>query len=156
MGLTLHLGVLEQPYRAVPNKPRRGAGARISALTTGDVAVFLEQKYGIMQRFIDAHERDIEAAIEKSIENSLESLLTGRVRINAYAGATQKIETLFRDFIATKEVEGLNIPGVPTAAAMRGVNHRLAHPFRKSNPRRPSFVDTGLYLASFRCWTEAK
>jgi len=50
-----------------------------------------------------------------------------------------------------KEVEKLGIPGVPTKAALRGVNHRLKHPYRRRGAR-PSFVDTSLYMSSFKAW----
>jgi hypothetical protein len=53
-----------------------------------------------------------------------------------------------------QEIESMGLRGVPTKAALKGINHRLRHPYRKSNPRRPSFVDTGLYVASFRAWME--
>jgi hypothetical protein len=162
MSLTLHLGVLVQPYRAAPNKPRRGAGARMSALTTADVAGFLEQNYKLMETFYRVHEQDIAGALERSLEGSLESLLIGRIRVDPWGAATQKIETMFRDFIATKEAERVGIPGTPTKASggtpdrVGGVNHRLLHPYSKRNPRRPSFKDSGLYLASFKCWTSSK
>ena len=155
MSLTLHLGVLVQPYRAHPNKPRRGAGARMSALTTADVAGFLEQKYKLMETFYRVHERDIAIALERSLDGSLQSLLIGKIRVDPWGAATQKIETMFRDFIATKEAERVWIVGTPTKAALRGVNHRLKHPYASRNPRRPSFRDTGLYMASFKSWVSS-
>ena len=44
--------------------------------------------------------------------------------------------------------------GIKTTAARRGVSHLLPRPYARSNPPRPSFIDTGLYRASFRAWTE--
>lgn len=160
MSLTLHLGVLVQPYRFAGSLKgfhgtkalRQRNGGNHSALTTGDVAEFLEQKYNVMGSFYSAHERDIASAIEQSLDGALSSLLIGRVQVDPWAGATQKIETMFRDFIATKEAERVGIPGTPTKAALRGVNHRLKHPYASRNPRRPSFRDTGLYMASFKSW----
>ncbi len=67
--------------------------------------------------------------------------------------ATEELGDAFRIFIDQKELDGV-IPGVPTQAALRGVNHRLMRPYAKSNPVRPSFKDTGLYEASFRAWVE--
>ena len=37
-----------------------------------------------------------------------------------------------------------------SAAAARGVSHRLKHPYAQKNPARPFAVDTGLYVQSFR------
>jgi hypothetical protein len=31
-----------------------------------------------------------------------------------------------------------------------GVNHRKKHPYSSENEARPAFIDTGLYMASFR------
>lgn len=156
--VTLHLGVLDQPYRAVgyaarmlkkngkPNVPR--------AITTGDVAQILEDKYGIMQRFADVHWNDTFApALENSVQGALEALMMGQV-VDPWGSATQKIEARFRDFINSKEAERVAIPGTPTMAAIMGVNHRLKHPYSRKNPRRPSFRDTGLYVTSFRSWVD--
>jgi hypothetical protein len=44
---------------------------------------------------------------------------------------------------------------VKTKRRYRGaVNHRLARPYAKDNPQRPSFRDTGVYESSFTVWTE--
>jgi hypothetical protein len=61
---------------------------------------------------------------------------------------------MFSNFLALQEVEKLGIPGVPTQAALKGISHRLKHPYRKSNPRRPSFVDTGEYMRSAAFWID--
>jgi len=159
MSLTLHLGVLVQPYRfAGPLKGFRGTkalrarnGGNHSALTTGDVAQILEARYGVMEAFYKAHEQQIAGFIEGSLDTALQSLLMGRA-VDPWGRATQQIETAFRDFIATKEAERVGIAGTPTKAALRGVNHRLLHPYAGRNPRRPSFRDTGLYMASFKSW----
>ena len=63
------------------------------------------------------------------------------------------IETRFRHFLSQKEMDSLGVPGVPTKAALAGVSHRFKHPYAKRAPR-PSFIDTGLYEASFRAWVE--
>jgi hypothetical protein len=36
---------------------------------------------------------------------------------------------------------------------MRGVNHRFMHPYAR-RPSRPSFIDTGLYVANFTAWVD--
>jgi hypothetical protein len=145
VGLKLHFGVLEQPYRA--------SGARVGAVTTGDVATWLENRYGVMSAYARVHRDNIAGAMESSLTGALESLLSGH-RVDPFGRAMQQIETGFKRFITSREAERVGIPGTPTKAALAGVNHRLKHPYRKSNPRRPSFRDTGLYLASFRAWVE--
>jgi hypothetical protein len=75
-------------------------------------------------------------------------------RVDPWARGMGKIEQRFRDFISLREVERVGIPGVPTKAALRGISHRLLHPYARSNQRRPSFRDTGLYMNSFRAWVD--
>jgi len=48
-------------------------------------------------------------------------------------------------------METLGYPGVPTRAALMGVNSRLK---KRRGKRRPSFRDTGLYQASFMAWVD--
>jgi hypothetical protein len=64
---------------------------------------------------------------------------------------SQKIDDTFHKFLDSKEMETLGIPGVPTAAALKGVSHRLK--LKKGAPR-PSFIDTGMYQAHFKSWVE--
>lgn len=157
--LTLHLGVLVQPYRgfglATGRKGNRTHRKRVAGVirpvTTGDVAGFLEARYGLMETFYRVRGAVIGQAMEDSIGQALEALMMGRA-IDPWGSATQKIQASFREWISSRAAEQAGMPGVPTKAAMRGVNHRLAHPYRKSNPRRPSFRDTGLLMASFRSW----
>jgi hypothetical protein len=143
--LTLHLGVLVQPYRS--------STAKAGSLTTVDVAEILEAKYGVMEAFYRVHKDVVMGAVARSMEGALESLLMGR-RVDTWGSATQLIQSEFRRFISSREAEKVGIPGTPTKAALRGVNHRLKHPYAKRNARRPSFRDTGLYMASFRAWVD--
>jgi hypothetical protein len=142
--LTLHLGVLVQPYRS--------RGKKASALTTGDVAEILEAKYGIMAAYYRVHEKDVAKMFENSVAGALESMIMGQ-RIDPFAGATQGIEAGFKQFLSSKEVERIGIAGVPTHAALMGVNHRMKNPYKR-RARRPSFIDTGLYSASFKSWCD--
>jgi hypothetical protein len=167
--MILHLGVVDVPYttstpqhvRRVAVRTRKGSPARVISAppaggqTTGDVAEILEDKYRVMGNFFDAHETDIAGALEETIGDAFENLLSGiNPGSNATAAAMGQIETLFHTFISTQEMDGMGIPGVPTQAALNGVNHRLAHPTAKSNPSRPSFRDTGLFDANFKAWIE--
>jgi hypothetical protein len=74
---------------------------------------------------------------------------------NPFAGAMDKTTHDLKVFLSSQEAEKVGIPGTPTQAALRGVNHRRRHPYRRSNPRRPSFIDSGLYEASMRAWITA-
>lgn len=141
--LTLNLGVLVQPYRNTDKSAR--------AITTGDVAKILEAEYGVMEVFSRVHRKVIETALTNAVQGSLEALIMGR-RVDPFQRGLQEIQSRFKQFISSYEAERVGIPGTPTKAALRGVNHRLKHPYRKANPRRPSFRDTGLYLASFISW----
>lgn len=143
--LVLHLGVLVQPYRANNGK--------VTALTTGDVAEFLEAEYAVMGTFARIKAQNLAEDLESSLGGALESLLMGRVT-DPWGRATSAIQKRFKEFISSREAERVGIPGTPTEAAKRGVNHRLKHPYASKNPRRPSFRDTGLYMNSFRAWLD--
>lgn len=161
--------MLDQPYdtrspmtkrqiaRAIrKGKPPKTHVAR-GTITTGDVADILEAKYHIMERFAEKYLDDIAEIVNDAVIGSMETLIrsAGSVSVDsAINAAFPKIEEKFKDFIGTGEVESVGIPGVPTEAALRGVDHRLTHPYLKSNPRRPSFVDTSLYVDSFKAWSD--
>jgi hypothetical protein len=142
--LTLHLGVLVQPYRT--------PGKKAEPVTTGDVAGWLEKRYRIMEAFYKVHESDVSKAIENSLDGALESLLMGRA-VDPWGSAMQSIQQEFRDFISSKEAESVGIPNTPTYAALMGYSHRRKHPYARG-PRRPSFRDTGMYMNSFRSWVD--
>jgi hypothetical protein len=164
-GIVLHLGVLDYPYANPatqkkvaqakkgkankPIKPKTQSGMQ----TTGDVAEILEAKYGIMDTFAFMRLPDIAKELENSIAGELESLMMGGSgSSNPFKSAESAIESMFKNFLSKGDIEHAGIKGVPTQAAMKGVNHRLAHPYAKSNPRRESFIDTGTYAASFKAW----
>lgn len=144
MTLTLHLGVNEVPY------------ADKAGTTTGDVAEILEAKYHPMELFFEIHQRDVVAALEDGLVGAFENMLMGApVSQNPFGEGEAKIEQDFKTFLDMGEMEALGYPGVPTEAALKGVNHRLKHPYAKANSRRPSLVDTGAYQQNFRAWVEA-
>lgn len=164
-GLVLHLGMIDVPYanraqaEKVPQAKRGKANKPIKpktqsgTQTTGDVAEILEAKYGIMDTFAYAQLPDIAKALEESIAGSLETLMMGgQSDPNPFKSAESAVTAMFKNFLATGAIEHMGIEGVPTQAAMKGVNHRLKHPYAKSNPRRESFVDTGGYSAHFIAW----
>lgn len=156
---TLHLGVMDIPY-ANNEKRKIGRGKKkklksTTSMTTGDVADILEDKYHIMELFFEEHEEMILGNLTEALAGALESAAMGApVTENLYAAATQGIDEAFKTFITSQRIESLGIPGTPTKAALRGVSHRKAHPYAKGNARRPSFIDTGLYVDSFVSWVD--
>lgn len=133
---TLHLGVLDVLYKG---------GAK--GQTTFGVASILEDKYGLFSAFWDNQGQAVVDLLVRDLERAMTTGEKPR-----FAGALSECEHLFRRFISSQEAERVGIPGTPTQAALLGVNHRLAHPYAKANPRRPSFRDTGLLEASFKAW----
>lgn len=165
----LIFGVVDVPYvdRESPAKqkarisrntrhPRRKPEhAASSEKTTGDVATILEDEYHVMEAYFDNHEVEIMGYLVEGLEGALENLFAGGpIELDPFGGATSKIAEGFRDFLTSGEAEHSGIPGTPTAAARRGVNPRLKHPYAKSNPRRPSFIASGLYAATAIVWVE--
>lgn len=166
--MKLHLGVLDQPYSsdASPSKTRaqvrqskrndiRAAfGAQEYHGTTGDVAEIIEEKYHVLEHFWEAHGQEAADALAEAMSDFLDDRAAGSGR-NAptFTAAESTIQAAFVKFIDSKEMDDLGYPGIPTAAAQRGVNHRMLHPFAKRGPR-PSFRDTGLYESAMRAWFE--
>jgi hypothetical protein len=152
---TLHLGVIDQPYREwkLNKAGTRRVKGKILPITTFDVAKILEKKYEVMGTYYRVHQKDIADSLAKSVTGAIQALVVGQ-RIDPFGAATQKMQSGFKDFIASREAERVGIPGTPTMAALLGVNHRLRHPYAAGNPRRPSFLDTGLYMSSFRAWVD--
>lgn len=146
---TLHLGVIDIGY----GQARRTA--KIAVETTGDVAEWLENKYHIFEVFFESHGQEIADALAQSLADQIADIAAGApVPSDPLQDAEQSIEASFKKFLSSQEIEGFGIPGVPTKAALKGVNHRFKHPYAKGNPRRPSFIDSGLYQASFRIWMD--
>jgi len=159
----LHLGVIDIPYitfeslrdrrqRLKKNASTPGVAPSTGLQTTGDVAGYLENDYGIMRTFYTRNRAQIVKELENSFAGAVESIAMGAPpTLSLTSAATSKIEDMFHRFLERGEMEGLGIPGVPTEAAKRGVNHRLKI---KRGARRPSFIDTGLYDASFKAWVD--
>ena len=80
----------------------------------------------------------------------LDMLMGAPPRTDPFAAGTSAVEQQFKSFIGAKGLDG--DPGVPTLASLRGVSHRFKN--RRGAPGRPSFVDTGLYLNSFKAWVD--
>ena len=164
------LGVIDLPYvggvhekvkRASVNARKKGRrvadaleqiseGRPQGAQTTGDVAAILEKKYHIMKLFYETRRPEIAEQLADSISDKIQDIINGAPLTGSPIDAGALIiEDWFKQFLSTQEVETLGIRDVPTTAARNGVNHRLK---KKRGPRRPSFIDTGLYQASFKVW----
>jgi hypothetical protein len=164
--LRLHFGVIDVPYQSPseapakrkarlgkalvkPKRPKKADGGK----TTGDVATILEDKYGVFEAFFDNNEVAIVDHLEGGITGALESMLMGAPpSLDAFGEGAAKVEEMFKSALSNREIESYGLEGVPTAAARKGVSHRFKHPHAKKNPRRPSFIDTGLYQASSKVW----
>lgn len=153
MSLTLHLGVLDINHRNV----QAGKKGKKSTRTTGDIAEILESKYHIMRIFLELHEKDIVRELEEGLQRTHNTILGGGpIDLDAFGEGTSKITAMMKDFLANKEMEKIGYPGVPTKAALKGVNHRLKHPYSKRNPKpRASFIDTGQYQAAMKAWIDS-
>ncbi len=161
--MILNLGVDDVPYARAMSAPQRRTARwrqgrqpwqRLGGLTTtGDVAEVLEKRYGIVATFSLIHGQDIVDGVEHAMQDKLENLLMGGpVGDELFSpGDLGDIEQAFRAFLDDRGMDG-RAAGVPTAAAEAGINHRLVHPYRRGNPARPSFIDTGLYQNAFRAW----
>lgn len=155
---TLHLGVIDIPYSGAAVEvqgSKRRRKIKAGDQTTGDVAEILEAKYRVMEVFYEAHQDEIAKSMEDGLSAALESLMMGSpIGLDPFGSAVAATEQAFKKFLDNKEMDALGVPGVPTEAALKGVNHRLKHPYAMSNPERPSFIDTGLYENSFKVWID--
>ena len=139
--IVLHLGVIDMPYVS---------GGQ--AVTTSQVATWLESKYGVMQAFYDAHANEIVDDITDGLQGHLDNLLMGAPPGgDPFAAGCAKIKQRFSTFLSTQEVERAGLTGVPTQAALKGKSVRFK---RGHGPRRPSFIDSGLYETTNVEWVD--
>ena len=140
--MILHLGVVEMPYADQQSK------------TTFEVADRLEKKYGVMAGFVEIHEKDIAKSLEESLKSALENLLIGGGQeSNPFGDATNEIEEIFKfQYLLNEEIATLGRNGVPTKASIKRRSLRFKKKVALS--QRPSFIDTGVYSASFKAWVE--
>lgn len=138
--MKLHLGVVDIPYT-------------VGGVTTGDVATFLESKYDVMQTFYDNNDQKVALALEDGLRGHLENLLLGAPpSATPFASGTSEIDHMFQSFIETGQMEKMGLPGVPTKAAIERRSSRFKK--KRAKKARPSFVDTGLYVANFKSWID--
>lgn len=140
--MRLSLGVYDVPY------------VDADGITTGDVAEIIEAKYGLLgDGFVPAHIDDMGQIMAESVQGSIEALIGGGVQVHPFAEGCAKISTLMKRFLTSQEAETVGLPGVPTGAALKGVNKRLK---TKRGARRPSFIDTGSMEAAYVCWADSE
>lgn len=151
VSVILNLGVIDIPYVEIEADE-----------TTGEVAEKLEIFYGVMQFFVDKHMDYITNRLAMSYTSAINNTLAGNpIPDDVLSDSYGDIEKLFRMFLDNKEMDRKE-RGVPTQASIDGVSHRFKMKNRKraskervkNNPRRPSFIDTGLYQASMKVWKE--
>jgi hypothetical protein len=177
--MILHLGIIEQQYdnsesyEKAKNKAYKYGKAKAGnieapaiavpmAKTTFDVAERLEAKYHVMELFFEEVGVDLIAeALEHSVNGAIKKVLMGAPMADEplspskqgpVSEAMSEIEAAFKHFLSLKFLDGV-APGVATKASLKGVNHRMKHPYAK-RPSRPSFIDTGLYEANFKAWID--
>lgn len=156
--MKLHLGVIDHPYaypQPAARKGKRKPKRSTPSITTFDVAEILEAKYHVMQNFFEVDKLFVMRALETGLAGTLEDLLQGAPTSgDPFASAGDDIGDRFKQWLSMGGMEKIGYPGVPTAAALAGVNHRFQHPYAKANKRRPSFIDTGQYQAAFKAWVD--
>lgn len=117
------------------------------AVTTGEVAEFLEQKYHVIETFYELHKQQISDELGSAVAERIESLLQGNPGTSSDL-AVDGIDEMFRKYLDAGEWEAVS--GQMVMAARTGVSHRKKK--KKREGARPAFIDTGLYQASFRSW----
>jgi hypothetical protein len=154
-GIVLHMGFVNTPYSAQSakapmrtakeheKKKRRFTNTRFSKKKNAEqVAAILEDKYHILDIFKEKHEAEIKDLVHIPLRELVIQAMSERRQLTSDRMAaymkpkTVQIEKLFRDFLDREET------GIGTAVATR--------------EGRQSFIDTGLYRASFRAWVDIK
>lgn len=132
--MILHLGVVDIPYHDSSETK-----------TTGDVAQKLENKYNVMGVFVDQQAEFILDEIMDSLVSSFENEQMGLSVDNPIAQAEEEIKARFNKYIDLQE------HGIHTKAK---VSLRKKQRKGRNKEDQVSFVDTGLYRQSFKCWAD--
>ena len=137
--MNVELGVIDMPYDygAEPGK------------TTHQVAVDLEDQYKLFTHFFELHRDEIFTAVADEIRLNLINHIKYGAPFDQDTIILGEIVRIFNLFLEREEMAGLSVDGVPTWAALHGVNSRLK---KETGQRRPSFIDGGLFKASFIAW----
>ena len=133
--------------------------------TTGDVAGYLENEYHVMRTFLELYEDQIGELLADAMAGEIEGLAQGKSaviyskdvetklgdRTISGVSVNGKVEELFRNYLDAREWKAVS--GQTIAAAEEGFSLRKKNPRPKKPAARVEFFSTGLYSASFRCWT---
>lgn len=137
---TLHLGVQDMAYSDPEAK---------GAVTTGEVAEFLEKKYHVMEVFYELYQKKIAEHLADAMSERIESILQGNPDPGLRSFDVGGIERMFRNYLSADEWK--IVSGQRIAAAEKGVS--LRKKAKKRGPR-PAFIDTGLYQRTFKSWMD--
>ena len=152
--MKLLLGVLDVKYSDAHGVFQRKNGTPPDT-STGEVAGYLEDKYHIIEIFFEERQEKISKWMAEAISHQIADLLSGaQPNRDPLFSAMQKIELEFRMFLDSDEISSILPTKLQSQAAIAGVTHRRKSGYTKGNVSRPLGIDTGLYQASFRAWTD--
>ena len=137
---TLHLGVVDVAYKAEG-----------SMTTTGEVAGYLEDKYHVMETFLELHGEDIADGVAKQLMGLMANAKAGAPLV---VGTVEfgKVQQQFANYLESSEWERTS--GQTIMAAKMGIRHSKKWVYSNARGPRPAFIDTGLYKASMRAWIQ--
>ena len=171
--LVINMGFVNTPYTketiakpmtAAKQESARARKRHFSKTKDAEkVSNILEDKYGILDYFNEKYSEYIETLISNRFDDIAEEVLSrpeGRQYTTAKMSNIMKpvgkdVEKLFREFLDKEEMNASGQAGIPTGAAMMGIRHGIGSKTLKG-VSRPSFIDTGIYRASFRCSVDKK
>lgn len=136
--MNVNFGVFNIPYA---DNPRKNAGS---------VALELEKEYGIFVNFYLTLGVDIREALTPGIVHYLKSKLDYGGDMTGFLPGNADVIRMFHRFLQMKMMDGL--PGVPTWASLHDTRDKYAG--EDLGGARPSFVDTGLFMASMVVWED--
>lgn len=131
------LGVIDMPYDYGD-----------TSATTYEVAEALQERYQLFSHFFEAHADQICAEVGEAIAYSLINHIQHGAPMTSGELLGETMQQ-FNIFLEGEEMAGLAVDGVPTQSALDGKNSRLK---QEKGPRRPSFIDGGLFKSSFIAW----
>jgi hypothetical protein len=149
--IVIHMGFINTPYiRANMTAPMSAARAHekksrrhySKTKTAQQVANILEDKYGILEKFMEEYDDRIKESLHAKAKDFILQSLTQKGKLASDRMAqymkpnTSQIEKMFRGFLDRNET------GIGVAVA--------------SKKGRPAFIDSGVYRASFRVWADIK
>jgi len=148
----LHFGFVDVPYPGqIAKRNSRGRFLR-RADRSVDVAEALEKRYHIVETFSDQMLDYISEELSYYYDEQLEELFESRTRSGPGKFA-RNITLAFRDFIRKGGMDDA-VRGVPTKASIEGKTWRPGYGKFPTGETRPSFIDTGTYIGSFRAWVD--